>query len=352
MSTADDVVDRAKEVIAQDMGIGDGSHTANRLAAANLLRQSERQFGNEPRGCPTPGACSCPASAPADATAWLIEFSEKVSRTPAYYGHTGEGLGETTDSLKAVRFARREDAQAIINDIGWNEARPVEHMWADSKCCNDLSPEECAQVPDRHCDGLKPASLLPADDVVEAAKELIAKHLIIFGADSYGQKTRQIGYQDAAPIAKDLAAANLLRQSSPVEAAAMREACAKLCDERAAQNKASYIRALKTFSDGFASECRASQEELEALAITIRALPIPESPTDAAVKALVELAKKLQGLGEDCAKAAKVYADKVQTDGDAPIFREKYRSRSDAFIEAAGYVDSIKATLAANGVKR
>ena len=64
-------------------------------------------------------------------TAWLIEFDASVSRTPAYYGKTEEGLGMTTDHAAAIRFARAQDAQAIIDDIGWNAAKPVEHMWCD-----------------------------------------------------------------------------------------------------------------------------------------------------------------------------------------------------------------------------
>lgn len=69
-------------------------------------------------------------SAP-DETAWLIEFSAKVSSTPAYYGKTGEGneLGVTTDHAAAIRFARAQDAQAVIDESGWTEATPVEHAW-------------------------------------------------------------------------------------------------------------------------------------------------------------------------------------------------------------------------------
>jgi hypothetical protein len=68
----------------------------------------------------------------ADETGWLIEFSQRVSVTPAYYGKTDDGLGQTTDNLKAVRFARKEDAEAVIEDTGWTEAKAVEHMWCDA----------------------------------------------------------------------------------------------------------------------------------------------------------------------------------------------------------------------------
>ena len=62
-----------------------------------------------------------------DETAWLIEFSGQIS--PTYYGKTDDGLGQTADHLSAIRFCRQQDAQAIIDDIGWTEAKPVEHMW-------------------------------------------------------------------------------------------------------------------------------------------------------------------------------------------------------------------------------
>ena len=66
-----------------------------------------------------------------DETGWLIEFSQRVSVQPTWYGKTDDGLGQTTDSLKAVRFSRKEDAEAVIEDMGWTEATASEHMWCD-----------------------------------------------------------------------------------------------------------------------------------------------------------------------------------------------------------------------------
>ena len=63
-----------------------------------------------------------------DETGWLIEFSVGKG-IPTYYGKTDDGLGQTNDHLAAVRFSRREDAQAVIDDIGWTDATPVEHLW-------------------------------------------------------------------------------------------------------------------------------------------------------------------------------------------------------------------------------
>lgn len=61
---------------------------------------------------------------------WLIELKASVQPTPTYYGENGEGvLGWTTDHMSAVRFARKEDAQLVIDCEGWTEAVPVEHSW-------------------------------------------------------------------------------------------------------------------------------------------------------------------------------------------------------------------------------
>lgn len=69
----------------------------------------------------------------ADEVAWLIELKPRVSRTPTYYGETDEGvLGLTEDHAKAVRFARKQDADVTIQNIGWTEAWAVEHMWCDA----------------------------------------------------------------------------------------------------------------------------------------------------------------------------------------------------------------------------
>lgn len=69
------------------------------------------------------------ASSNGDETAWLIEFSQRVSVQPCWYGKTEDGLGQTTDPNAALRFARAEDAQMVIEDFGWTDARPSEHMW-------------------------------------------------------------------------------------------------------------------------------------------------------------------------------------------------------------------------------
>lgn len=63
----------------------------------------------------------------ADQIAWLCEDG---SVTPSYITVSDGHLTWTTDSLKALRLARRADAEMIaeIVDDCW---RVVEHMWCD-----------------------------------------------------------------------------------------------------------------------------------------------------------------------------------------------------------------------------
>lgn len=60
-------------------------------------------------------------------TAWLVEL--KGSRPEWAMVSTDWDDDWTTDSLKALRFARRADAEAYIEHYGWTEAFASEHMW-------------------------------------------------------------------------------------------------------------------------------------------------------------------------------------------------------------------------------
>jgi len=104
-------------------------------------------------------------------TGWLIEFSQRVSAQPCWYGKTDDGLGQTTDPNKALRFARKEDAETVIADIGWTEARATDHMWCDYShdwherfgltCCRDCGIVKRADDQNRPCKG--PARLRPVE---------------------------------------------------------------------------------------------------------------------------------------------------------------------------------------------
>jgi hypothetical protein len=63
-------------------------------------------------------------------TGWLIELR---GQSPQwwYLGDDGEdGQGWTRDSLKALRFARKQDADAYIENVGWTGAFASEHEWS------------------------------------------------------------------------------------------------------------------------------------------------------------------------------------------------------------------------------
>jgi hypothetical protein len=62
-------------------------------------------------------------------TGWLIELK---GGTPSWF-QLGDGDNWTSDSLKALRFARKQDADAYIEDIGWTEAFASEHEWSDRR---------------------------------------------------------------------------------------------------------------------------------------------------------------------------------------------------------------------------
>jgi hypothetical protein len=64
-----------------------------------------------------------------DEIAWVIEFPMNAHGV-VYYGKTIEGLGRTNENADAIRFARKQDAEAIIVNLGLMDAFAVEHMWA------------------------------------------------------------------------------------------------------------------------------------------------------------------------------------------------------------------------------
>ncbi len=65
-------------------------------------------------------------------TGWLAELKGSV---PSWAVLNPDDYDEhwTTDSTKAIRFARCEDAQAFIDHNGWTEVFASEHIWADCR---------------------------------------------------------------------------------------------------------------------------------------------------------------------------------------------------------------------------
>lgn len=67
-----------------------------------------------------------------EAVGWLIELNHTTG--PEWFELLpGCEHGWTKDSNKALRFARKEDAEAYINDVGWTEAVATEHMWLNPR---------------------------------------------------------------------------------------------------------------------------------------------------------------------------------------------------------------------------
>lgn len=62
-------------------------------------------------------------------TAWLAEFHD--GDTPTYLAAENGWWGTTTDPNEAMRFARREDAQAASEVVRkTKKATPRQHSWA------------------------------------------------------------------------------------------------------------------------------------------------------------------------------------------------------------------------------
>ena len=60
-------------------------------------------------------------------TGWLVEL--RGNRPTWWALGPDEEPGWTTDSTHALRFARKIDAEAYIEDAEWTEAFASEHMW-------------------------------------------------------------------------------------------------------------------------------------------------------------------------------------------------------------------------------
>lgn len=85
-------------------------------------RSAYRAFGTEPRGCPTPGACSCPPSAaatlsPTDEKAAIAMYQRLKPSADATAGED--------DALSARQFAEGCRRQAAY----WNQRDPSEAYW-------------------------------------------------------------------------------------------------------------------------------------------------------------------------------------------------------------------------------
>lgn len=63
----------------------------------------------------------------ADETGWLIELRGNEPKWWSLdYNPEPDWI---KDANRALRFARKDDADAYINDIGWTEAFASEHIW-------------------------------------------------------------------------------------------------------------------------------------------------------------------------------------------------------------------------------
>lgn len=124
-------------------------------------------------------------------SAWLIET--KHLGAPAWWSRVDnedDGVcGWSHDSLKAIRFVRAKDAQAIIDFYGWTEVVPTDHLWLDDAhkwewfekfkftACEDCGIVQRADKKNGPCKGRVAVTLrVPSTEVtalVEAAREAV-----------------------------------------------------------------------------------------------------------------------------------------------------------------------------------
>jgi len=90
-----------------------------------------------------------------DASAWLIEVSEPEG--PEYFQLVDDD-NWSSDHDTALHFARKQDAEKYIADVGWTRARAIEHIWPASPPEQAASPknllrgrESVREIAHKHC---------------------------------------------------------------------------------------------------------------------------------------------------------------------------------------------------------
>ena len=87
-----------------------------------------------------------PAPAPVasvEEAGWLIELKGTCPK----WWRVGGGIEPdwTADASQALRFARKQDAESYIDDIGWTEAFASEHIWCGARIINPPPAPVAAQ---------------------------------------------------------------------------------------------------------------------------------------------------------------------------------------------------------------
>jgi hypothetical protein len=98
-------------------------------------------------------------------TGWLCEWNHRTG--PEWWSlqaTEGEGGYFTKDSLKALRFARKQDAEAYIEEAGWTEIVATEHEWSDPTVASAEEPNHRVMAADLTQLLLRCTRHLPEDD--------------------------------------------------------------------------------------------------------------------------------------------------------------------------------------------
>jgi hypothetical protein len=100
------------------------------MAVGTIMNESDLEYLRNINTSPGPNAGRSIDAA--DQTAWLVEFNASVCEAPNWY-FIGDDSDDfmTGDANKALRFARRVDAEQFIAREGWTEAFASEHVYVE-----------------------------------------------------------------------------------------------------------------------------------------------------------------------------------------------------------------------------
>lgn len=125
-----------------------GEHEPNRIAhevRSVCLGPSQDELAGQQIAAKMIAKIDAAIAKPSAQRGWLIELR---GQRPSWAIVDPNDYDEhwTTDSARALRFARREDAQTYIDHIGWTEAFPSEHIWDDGRAARTASSPAQAWV--------------------------------------------------------------------------------------------------------------------------------------------------------------------------------------------------------------
>ena len=164
-----------------------GEHEPNRIAhdVRAIARPTQDQLVGEAIAAQIIARIDAAHPASREETGWLVELK---GQTPSWSTLFAGDYDDhwTEESTKAIRFARKVDAEAWIAWHGWTEAFASEHIWNDGRDRSSLAEdnaklrarveEECAQLVENEMPATQDMeSTMICDALERAAKAIRAR---------------------------------------------------------------------------------------------------------------------------------------------------------------------------------